>query len=504
MAVRRPTQAQLQQIADGFGMQLSETELSEYHRLMQATINAYDVVDELPDSLPPVKYPRTSGYRPSRDENPYNAWYYKAEIKGAPDGKLAGKTIAMKDNICVAGVPMMNGASTLEGYVPEIDATVVERILDAGGTIKGKVVCEYFCLSGGSHTSSPAPVHNPLRMGYSAGGSSSGSGAVVVAGDVDMALGGDQGGSIRMPASYCGIVGLKPTHGLVPYTGIMPIETSIDHTGPMTRTVADNALLLEVIAGADGLDPRQYSPVVSNYTEAVSAGASGLKIAVVTEGFGHPQSMESVDEKVRAGADVFRKLGCTVDEVSIPMHAAGTAIWTPIALEGLTAQMMEGDGYGTGWKGLYLPSLMKAHSGWRTRSDELSETLKISMFIGKYYLDNYGGRYYAKAQNLVRPLKAAYDDVLAKYDLLLMPTLPLTATKLPEKGAPLEEIIGRAFEMLPNTAPFDCTGHPAISLPCGLVDGLPAGLMLIGKSFDESTIYKASGAFEAACDWKLI
>lgn len=504
MAVTRPTKQQLLEIAEGFGMSLSETELSDFHRLMQATIDAYDAVDEMPDNLPLVKYPRTSGYRPGPDENKYNAWYWKCEIKGAPDGKLAGRTIAIKDNICVAGVPMMNGASTLEGYVPEIDATVVERILDAGGTITGKVVCEHFCLSGGSHTSDPLPVHNPLRMGYSAGGSSSGSGAVVAAGEADMALGGDQGGSIRMPAAYCGIVGLKPTHGLVPYTGIMPIEVTIDHTGPMTRTVADNALLLEVIAGEDGLDPRQYAPKVEPYTAALGQDVSGLRIGVVTEGFGYPQSIEAVDAKVRAGAEAFRGLGCTVEEVSIPMHRMGLAIWTPIALEGLTALMMEGDGFGTAWKGLYLPSLMKAHSGWRMRADELSDTLKISMFVGKYFLENYGGRYYAKSQNLVRSLKAAYDAELAKYDLLLMPTLPMTATKLPEKDAPLEEVISRAFEILPNTAPFDCTGHPAITMPCGLVDGLPAGLMLVAKSFDEATIYKAASAFESGVDWKEI
>ena len=159
----------------------------------------------------------------------------------------------------LAGVPMMNGAATMEGYIPDIDATVVHRILDAGGTIVGKAHCEYFCLSGGSHTSATGPVHNPHKMGYSAGGSSSGSAVLVALGEVDMALGGDQGGSIRMPASFCGIYGMKPTHGLVPYTGIMPIEIYVDHTGPMTANVADNALLLEVLAGPDGYDPRQYN-----------------------------------------------------------------------------------------------------------------------------------------------------------------------------------------------------------------------------------------------------
>src|SRR2546423_3278722 len=203
----------------------------------------------MPDEVPAVKYPRTPGHRPGPEENRHNAWYRKTSVKGAPGGKLKGKRIALKDNICLAGVPMMNGASSLEGYVPDVGATIVTRMLDAGGTILGKVHCEYFCFSGGSHTSAAGPVHNPRKMGYSAGGSSSGSAAVVAAGEVEMAIGGDQGGSIRIPAAYCGVYGLKPTHGLVPYTGVFPIENTLDHTGPMTATVADNALLLEVLAG---------------------------------------------------------------------------------------------------------------------------------------------------------------------------------------------------------------------------------------------------------------
>ncbi len=223
----------------------------------------------MPQALPPVKYPRTPGYRPTGEENRLGAWYVKTTIEGAAEGKLKGKRVAIKDNVCIAGVPMMNGASTLEGYVPDIDATIVTRILDAGGTILGKSVCEYFCFSGGSHTSSSGPVHNPRRQGYSAGGSSSGSAALIAAGEVDLAIGGDQGGSIRIPAAYCGIYGMKPTHGLVPYTGVMPIELTIDHTGPMSATVADNALMLEVLAGPDGLDPRQHGVEAERYTEAL-------------------------------------------------------------------------------------------------------------------------------------------------------------------------------------------------------------------------------------------
>jgi amidase len=282
----------------------------------------------------------------------------------------------------------------------------------------------------------------------------------------------------------------------------MPIETTIDHTGPMTQTVMDNALMLEVIAGVDGLDPRQYDVRTEKYTAAVNQGVSGLRIGVVKEGFGHPQSETDVDAKVKAGADTLRKLGATVDEISIPWHLHGPAIWTPIGLEGLTNQMMLGNGFGTGWEGLYTTSLLDYHSNWRSRADELSDTLKISMFVGQYHLKHNRGRYYAKAQNLSRQLREEYNKVFASYDLLLMPTTPMKATPLPPVDAPLELWTQRAFEMLPNTSPFDVTGHPAISLPCGVSDGLPIGLQLVGRRYEESTIYRAAGAFEQAGDWR--
>ena len=502
MTVKRATLGQLKTIAQDLGMTLTDERAAEFLTLMQGNFDAYELLEAMPDNKPVVKYPRTPGYRPEGEENKYNAWYVKTTIKGAKSGKLAGKTVAVKDNVCVAGVPMMNGSSTLEGYTPDLDATIVTRILDAGGTILGKAHCECFCLSGGSHTGALGPVHNPHKVGYSAGGSSSGSGALVAAGEVDMAIGGDQGGSIRMPSSFCGIYGMKATHGLVPYTGVMPIESTIDHTGPMTATVSDNALFLEVLAGADGLDPRQYAPKVASYTKALGKGVKGLKIGVVKEGFGHANSEKDVDECVRSGAAALAKLGASVEDISLPMHSVGPVIWTPIALEGLQAQMMRGNGMGFNWKGLYTTSLLDAHAAWRERADELSDSLKISMFVGEYFIKHYRGHYYAKAQNLARKLKAAYDAALSNYDLLLMPTLPIKATPIPPPDAPLPLYLQRAFEMIGNTAPFDVTGHPAMTLPCGMIDGLPIGLMLIGKDYDELTIYSAAHAFEQSGDWK--
>jgi amidase len=504
MPVAIPTSDQLKDIAAQVGLTLSDADVASFIALMTPSIAGYNVVDGLPDNLPDVRYPRAAGHRPSGGENPHNAWYVKTTVRGAPGGKLAGKTVALKDNVMLAGVPMMNGASTLEGYVPDVDATIATRILDAGGTIAGKAHCEYFCLSGGSHTNAAGPVHNPHKHGYSAGGSSSGSAVLVATGEVDMAIGGDQGGSIRIPSSFCGVYGMKPTHGLVPYTGIMPIEIYVDHTGPITANVRDNALLLEVIAGPDGYDPRQYAPKVHRYTEALKADASGLRIGLLKEGFGHPTSEKDVDAKVQTAARLMGKFGARVEEVSIPMHLMGGALWLPIGIEGLTQTMMWGDGYGLSRPDLYVTSLMDFHRGWRRRANELSETTKLFTLLGTYINKHHGSRYYGKAMNVTRKLIAAYDEALAKYDLLLMPTTPMKAQPMPQAGASREEYVGRALEMIANTAPFDISHHPAMAIPCGMSDGLPVSMMLVGKHWDEPTIYRAAHAFEQMGDWRKL
>ena len=260
-----------------------------------------------------------------------------------------------------------------------------------------------------------------------------------------MALGGDQGGSIRIPSAFSGVYGMKPTHGLVPCTGVMPIEQTIDHIGPMTGTVEDNALLLEVLAGPDGLDPRQYGGRSQSYRDALRRGVAGLRIGVVAEGFGRPQSMQQVDSLVRDAAERFKGMGATVETVSIPMHLLGLPIWLSVAAEGATMQMMQGNGFGFNWQGLYLTSLLDFHSNWRMRANELADTLKSTMLLGHYMTKHYRGHYYAKGQNLVRRLRAAYDEALASHDLLLMPTLPIVATKLPLHDARLRRAARRGL-----------------------------------------------------------
>jgi amidase len=233
--------------------------------------------------------------------------------------------------------------------------------------------------------------------------------------------------------------------------------------------------------------------------KALNGGAKGLKIAVVKEGFGRPESEAVVDEAVREAAQQFKGLGAEVDEVSVPMHLAGYDIWNAIIVEGSTELMIKGNGFGSNWAGLYVTSLMDAYArGWRSRPNDMAETVKMVLLFGEYARRYYHGRYYAKAQNLRRDLRAAYDRVLESYDVMLMPTIPFRATPIPAPDCSREEYIVSALNMVTNTCPFDASGHPAINVPCGKEDGRPIGAMLIGRHFDEATVLRAAAAFECA------
>jgi amidase len=503
MPIDRPSSQQIEKIAGDLGMKLSAEELESYRQLLSDSFASYDRIDELTEPKLVNGYSRPKGERAAASENPYNAWYWKSTVNGADSGPLNGKKIALKDNICLAGVPMMNGAQVLEGYVPDIDATVATRMLDAGGTILGKATSENLCLSGGSFTSAPHAVTNPHKTSHQAGGSSSGSAVLVSIGEVDMALGGDQGGSIRIPASWTGVYGLKPTHGLVPYTGVFPIELTLDHCGPICSSVADVALLLSVIAGADGHDPRQGNAKTQDYLGALDGGVSGLKIGIVTEGFERPESEPEVDASVRAAAERYTELGADVGTVSLPEHLDGPHLWNAIGFEGVTVMMMHGGSQGTNWNGHYLTSLADYYGrNWRAKVDELSTSTKFVLLAGEFMQREHPGVYYAKAQNLGNVMRAAYDAALSEYDLLLMPTTPMRAQPMVSTDLLPVDYLAKAFEMIGNTCPTDITHHPALNVPCAMVDGLPVGMMLIGRHYDEATVLRAAAAFEASGDWK--
>lgn len=496
MAYHLPAADEIRRIGESLGLSLGEAEASAYHGFISALSPVFRMVEQLPADGAPVRYPRVPGYRPEGEENRYNAWTCKTTIKGAASGKLTGKKVAIKDSVCVAGVPLSSGASILEGYVPDIDATVVTRILDAGGEIVGKTATEYLCFAGNSATSATGPVQNPAAPGRTTGGSSNGSAAVLAAGEVDLAIGADQAGSIRMPASFCGVVGLKPTYGLVPYTGVLSIEYSFDHVGPMARNVADCALLLDVIAGSDGIDGRQGAGLTRHdYVGALDRGIAGMRIGLVREGLGRPESEEGTDRTVRSAATRLAEQGAIVEEISIPWHTIGAALWLPIGTEGPYANMMYGHGVGIGHNGDYPLSFMRAFEAWRSHANELPPTIKTVLLMGAV-LERHGGRLYARAMNQRRRLRAEYDAALAKYDVLVMPTTPMTALEIPPADAGPVEVLSASWGMLGNTSPFDLSGHPAISVPCGTFEDRPVGFMIVGRHFDEPNVFRLAQHIE--------
>lgn len=456
-------------------------------------------IDDMPIVSP---YYRSEPIVPSSDENPYNAWQVKGVVQGASHGPLYGRDVVLKDNIGLAGFPMLNGATALEGYVADFDATIVTRLLDAGARIVGKARCEYYCVSGGSHTSAGGAVHNPHRHGYTSGGSSSGCAALVGAGEIDLAIGGDQGGSIRVPSSFCGVYGLKPTFGLVPYSGIFPIDQSIDYAGPMTTNTRDNALLLSVVAGPDGLDPRQQGIAPGDYLGALGRGVKGLRIGFLLEGFAWDDHESDVYRAVNDLRTTLAEGGATIVDVSVPDHAHGFKIWLGMVLEGFAA-MMHDNALGTQWRGYYPVSLGAAHAKWRDQAHLLPENVKFLLLVGTYLNETMGGTYYARSQNLARKLRRSYDDALQSVDLLIMPTSPIKAPPLPDPVAPTPEQLSRpGFASIMNSAAFNASGHPAMNVPVAMAGGLPIGAMLVGRYWDEAMIYRVSDYIENAINWR--
>lgn len=493
--MRTPSIVELQGRAAAFGFALSAGAASEYAELIELGLEPFRQLAALGD--PPSLMPSRHSWRPSREDNPLNAWAVRTALCTDGGGLLTGRTVALKDNICLAGVPLLAGSALLEGFIPDIDATVAQRVLAAGAEILGKAHCEPLSRSGSSHNSPDGPIRNPVSARHSAGGSSSGCAALVAAGHVDMAIGGDQVGSIRLPSSFCNIVGLKPTYGLVPYTGVLPLEHTLDHVGPMTRTVTDNALLLESIAGYDdGRDPRQQAAAPRrSVLEQLGQPVSGLRIGLVLEGFGHATSSPEVDHAVHGAAIAFSELGATVVDVSVPEHSLGLPALLAILVQGNADQLAAGC-LVSNWRGEFPVCFADAFADLHTRAELLPERVKIDLLVADHINRHHGRRLYARAQNIGRDLARRYDGLLESVDLLLLPTAPQTAPLLPAADAGRAEQLGPPISIAANTAPFNLTGHPAITLPCGKANGLPVGAMLISAMYDEPLIYRAARALE--------
>lgn len=493
-----PSPDEMGRLARSLNLELTPSQIAEYSTVMEEVLGSHRRLDELPDNSRPVEYPRTPGHRPAPDDNLHRGWVWRCSITGSDSGPLSGTRVAIKDNTAVAGMPMLNGTSLLEGYVPQEDATVVQRLLASGAEIIGKTAVPALCFDGAGITCYPEQPRNPHDSSRAPGGSSAGSAIVVTTGQADLALGGDQGGSVRLPASWSGCCGHKPTYGLVPYTGAFPVEQTLDHLGPMAPTVAGCAHMLEVLAGEDGADPRQVNVEVDEYVRALERGVEGMRVGVLREAFSWPELSEAdVDAAVRAAADTLSAAGATVEEVSVPLHRDGIALWNVIGVEGATERMVRGDGQGTNWRGHYTTSLVDAYGpARRARGTSFSPPVISAALTGTYMSHSYNHHYYAKAQNLAGTLRRQYAQALEAVDVLIMPTTPMKACPIPENPSAAETVRLALATNLHNTAPFNVTGNPALSVPCGTSDGLPIGLQVVGGHFDDATVLRVGHAYE--------
>jgi amidase len=502
LPIRPPTPEDLQQIARRYHFELSDAEAADYATHVAGTLASYEVIDGLEeyDDEHPMPRPtgRDAGRPPQEGESSVNGWSWRCSIKGKPGGSLEGKTVAIKDNTMVAGLPLGIGTHMMDGFIADQDATVVTRLLDAGAEIIGRSAVPAFCFDGGGFVGGfDPPVLNPRDPERIPGGSSSGSAALIGNGEVDMALGGDQGGSIRLPASFSGVVGHKPTFGLVPYTGIVPLEFTMDHVGPMAATVRDCALMLEAIAGPDDMDQRQRDVKVTPYVAPLDEGVAGLRVGLLTEAFGFDVSEPEVDDAVRASVQALAEQGATVQEVSVPMHRLGLDIWNALILQGCLDLVVRGDGIGTNNAGPYPTKLVDFFGEARRSKAELfSPTLRLTLLAAEHVSDEARLHYYAKARNLSLRLRRQYDAALAEVDVLVMPTTAMRAFKRVPDDAPLADVFGTALGNLHNTATFDVTGHPALSVPAPGVEGPPIGCMVVGKHFDDATVLRVGQGIE--------
>ena len=500
-------------VAKALGIHLGPDEAVLYQKYLLEQLREFDtfVQARLEEPKPPmVSAARQPGYRPTPEEDPLNAWMWKCRIAGAPDGLLAGKTVSYKDHIAVAGMPMSFGAFALNGFIPDFDATVVTRVLQAGGTIIGKNVMNG--LSGGFGTGGAIGDYgrplNPHNHDHVTGGSSSGSAAAVAACEVDISFGGDQGGSIRIPAAFCGIVGHKPTFGLVSHFGIgFGSDQSIDYTGPMTRTVEEAAAALQATAGYDPYDPRQTRdvPTSLDVLGRLADGVAGLRLGVLEEGFDEAEG--AVRDLVLAAVDVFAQAGATVSTVSIPEHHAIRTAQAALTSEGALALFNTGF-FGAFTRTYYPPSLIAAiNKLWASQADVLAPRTKLSLIAAEFSRRNYHGRVYAKAQNVRPTYVKAYDDALADVDVLVMPTCLMTAPKNHTPGSYLEAVEDNLTmrSSSRNTLPFNYTGHPALALPVGKAsDGLPVSMQLVGRFFDDPLLMRVAYAYQHSTDWDTI
>ncbi|MEV8150382.1 amidase family protein [Arthrobacter sp. NPDC080073] len=476
----------LENLVDVSGLVVFATELAE-------------ALEQLPAS-PPLPLSTTLHRRQlprKKIDDPLNAIVREIDVRSEASGPLEGLRVTLKDSIAVGGIEMTCGSAALQGFVPAGDATVTRRLLDAGSSLVAVTNMDDLALSGGGDTSFYGPTRNPFDAHRSAGGSSGGAAASLRYEDVDVAIGTDQGGSVRLPAAWCGVIGLKPTHGLVPYTGVVGMDSSLDHVGIMAKNVGVVADVLEVIAGADPLDPRQRnlpSPDRDSYSiqSVRGIGDNRWRVRVLKA------AVDRSDHAVRSAFETvmtkWRVKGIEVDDCSLDDASFGP-LSTGIFVEGMIATLagiqptFAQDAY-------HWTELNDALSqGVADNFDKLSPSVITALIAGNDLQSRRPGRSYSQAANAIHSLRTAYDGALRDVDFLVAPTSPSLPHVL---DASVDDVsrTRRGWDVLANTGAVNLTGHPALSLPAGVSDGLPVGVMIVAPKWSEGRLLQFASQLE--------
>ncbi|MFQ5532395.1 MAG: Asp-tRNA(Asn)/Glu-tRNA(Gln) amidotransferase subunit GatA [Candidatus Methylomirabilales bacterium] len=416
--------------------------------------------------------------------------------RGDPVGPLAGVPLAIKDVICTQGVGTTCSSKILEGFVPPYDATVMRRLYQAGMVLLGKTNMDEFAMGSSTENSGYKVTRNPWDMRRVPGGSSGGSGAAVAADLCAGALGSDTGGSIRQPAAFCGIVGLKPTYGRVSRYGLIAFASSLDQIGPMTKDVRDAAVLMNVIAGHDPCDSTSVELPVPDYTAALGREISGLRIGIPDEYFIEGVDPE-VESAIRRAINVLESLGAKAERISLPHTEYAVATYYLVATAEASSNLARYDGVKYGLRARETKDLLGMYT--KTRQQGFGAEVKRRVMLGTYALSaGYYDAYYLKALKVRTLIRKDFEEAFKRCEVILTPTAPTPAFRLGEKtDDPLTMYLSDIFTISTNLA-----GIPGISLPCGLTQaGLPVGLQLLGKPFDEATVLQVAFAYEQATEW---
>lgn len=419
----------------------------------------------------------------------------KSAQSGTP-GELSGVPVLIKDNICVKDELTTCSSAILKGFKPPYDATVVRRLKEEGAVLLGKANMDEFAFGSSCETSCYGPTKNPWGLDRIPGGSSGGSAAAVASDQTIMALGSDTGGSIRQPASLCGVVGLKPTYGRVSRYGLIAFASSLDQIGPITKDVEDAALLLGVIAGYDEMDSTSVDMPVPDYTRSLVKDVKALKIGVPKEYFIKGIDPE-VEASVKSAIDIFKKMGARIIDISLPHTEYAVSTYYIIAPAEASSNLARFDGVQYGLRTKDSKDMIDMYI--KTRSEGFGNEAKRRILLGTYCLSTgYYDAYYLKAQRVRTRIKEDFDKAFNACDCIVTPTSPTAAFKIGEKSEdPLSMYLSDIF-----TIPANLAGLPAISIPCGFTkEGLPIGLQILAKPFDEETILRAAYAFEQNTDF---